>query len=421
MQLKSSSREESDLVMDAPDKKGIVLIEGRWPGDGLEVSGSWWRMGNEVVARCNAKIRISPVEAMYRWINFRRALSGVPTDKLGIDDRIGDPTNWPAAECGTAGHIAFVHGFNVNTKEARASAAETFKRLWQSGLKSSFTAVEWYGDVGQVNTFSSKGTVSLDYYANAVHAFETAHCLATNLNENIFKSRDHAVTNVVIAHSLGNILVSSAIKDHGLRCDRYYMLDAAAAMEAYDASAWDDLMIDTSWTNAPQQYWASRWHSLFNDDMYTNDVRRTLNWRGRFSGITNAVNFYSSTEDTVGNFNTNDHFQTVWVEQERRKGTVAWHVMNSIPIISSSAEIEGGWGINTYYAADPRWYLPGFGFDGNMMNGLTREQAITHPLFTPFGIHTDKMHSLGPYDQGLAARAVPRGCDSGHKPRRRGE
>ena len=91
-------------------------------------------------------------------------------------------------------------------------------------------------------------------------------------------------------------------------------------------------------------------------------------------------------------------FQTVWVEQERRKGTVAWHVMNSIPIISSSAEIEGGWGINTYYAADPRWYLPGFGFDGNMVNGLTREQAIMHPLFTPFRIHDEEMHSLDPYD-----------------------
>ena len=77
---------------------------------------------------------------------------------------------------------------------------------------------------------------------------------------------------------------------------------------------------------------------------------------------------------------------------------MVWHVMNSLPIISSSAEIEGGWGINTYYAADPRWYLPGSGFDGNMVNGLTREQAITHPLFTPFGIHDEEMHSLDPYD-----------------------
>ncbi len=380
--------------------KGVFLVEGRAVGSDFAVEGSFKIAGfrRRIALGC-AKLCVSSVEKMYRWLNLRNDVpGGAPLFHRGDENRLANPTNWPDAECGTAGHIAFVHGFNVNTKEARASAAETFKRLWQSGLQSAFTAVEWYGDVGQVNTFFIKGTVSLDYYANAVHAFETAQSLATNINENVFKPRDHAVTNVVIAHSLGNILVSSAIKDHGLRYDRYYMLDAAAAMEAYDASAWDDLMIDTSWTNAPQQYWASRWHSLFNDDMYTNDVRRTLNWRGRFSGITNAVNFYSSTEDTVGNFNTNDHFQTVWVEQERRKGTVAWHVMNSIPIISSSAEIEGGWGINTYYAADPRWYLPGFGFDGNMMNGLTREQAITHPLFTPFRIHGDKMHSLDPYD-----------------------
>ncbi len=60
------------------------------------------------------------------------------------------------------------------------------------------------------------------------------------------------------------------------------MLDAAAAMEAYDASAKDDLMIDRAWTNAPQQYWASDWHLLFNGEVYTNDVRRPLNWRGRF-------------------------------------------------------------------------------------------------------------------------------------------
>ena len=33
-----------------------------------------------------------------------------------------------------------------------------------------------------------------------------------------------------------------------------------------------------------------------------------------------------------------------------------------------------------------------------MKNSLTREQAITHPLFTPFGIHDEEMHSLDPYD-----------------------
>ena len=169
-------------------------------------------------------------------------------------------------------------------------------------------------------------------------------------------------------------------------------------MEAYDDMAREALMVDGAWTIVPTRYWASEWHSLFSGDVYTNDGRRILDWRGRFSGMTNAVNFYSTTEDVVGNINTNDHFQTVWVEQERRKGTMAWHVLNSIPIISSSAEIEGGWGINTYYAADPRWYIPIYGFVSNKVNSLTREQAITHPLFTPFGIHDEEMHSLDPYD-----------------------
>ena len=33
-----------------------------------------------------------------------------------------------------------------------------------------------------------------------------------------------------------------------------------------------------------------------------------------------------------------------------------------------------------------------------MRNSLARKQTITNSLFTPFRIHTDKMHSLGPYD-----------------------
>ena len=41
-------------------------------------------------------------------------------------------------------------------------------------------------------------------------------------------------TKYIAGHSLGNILVSSAIKDAGLSVNAYFMLDAAVAMEAYD-------------------------------------------------------------------------------------------------------------------------------------------------------------------------------------------
>ena len=70
--------------------------------------------------------------------------------------------------------------------------------------------------------------------------------------------------------------------------------------------------------------------------------------------------------------------------------------MNSLPIISSSAEIEGGWGINESYGRNDYWYN-NEKFTANVQN-LSTNDVIVHSLFIPFGIHTDKMHSLDPYD-----------------------
>ena len=71
---------------------------------------------------------------------------------------------------------------------------------------------------------------------------------------------------------------------------------------------------------------------------------------------------------------------------------------SALRLAPSCAVTEGGWGVNTYYATDPRWYISVYGFVSNKVNSLTREQTITKPLFTPFRIHVDKMHSLDPYD-----------------------
>jgi len=38
----------------------------------------------------------------------------------------------------------------------------------------------------------------------------------------------------IMAHSLGNIVVSSAIQDFGMNIDAYFAIDAAVATEAYD-------------------------------------------------------------------------------------------------------------------------------------------------------------------------------------------
>lgn len=45
---------------------------------------------------------------------------------------------------------------------------------------------------------------------------------------------------ILLPHSLGNMVVCTAIQDHGFRPDRYFMLNAAVPAEAFDVSAWND-------------------------------------------------------------------------------------------------------------------------------------------------------------------------------------
>ncbi len=361
---------------------GVFLVEGSREGTELAVEGTFRAGGSSrQVADGRAKVNVSSVSKMYRRLNLRAAIPGGEEDG---EESLGNPENWPDAERGSPGHVALVHGFNVNPEEAESAAAETFKRLWQSGLDSAFTSVTWFGNEGQFDTYVL-GTVSLAYYANALHAFETAPFLARRLNA-------LPGPKTVVAHSLGNVLVSSAIKDHGLACARYCMLNAAVASEAYDGGARSAGMVDPEWVNVPPRFRATGWHALFDGEAFAGDLRRTLAWRGRFAGIPNAVNFYSASEDVVGNVLSGSVVaaQSVWVAQERLKGTVAMWALDVVP--GSSIVCEGGWGVNARYAVDSCWYVSGPGFKTNMVHGMSDVQAITNSLFTPFGIEEEGMH-----------------------------
>ena len=117
------------------------------------------------------------------------------------------------------------------------------------------------------------------------------------------------------------------------------------------------------------------------------EVSSTLTWRGRFAGITNVVNCYSETEDVVGNPRQalTAAGETAWVAQEYLKGASVLHAVNLIP--SSHISCEGGWGRNTHY---PLWCTAGSMLG---MSGLTREDVIGNPLFTPFRNETERMSS----------------------------
>lgn len=372
-----------DAMRGDPDK-GIVLLEGRATENAgistapLVLRGYQKPRTEDAfpIFEISLPLAVSPVEDMFRWIDER----WVCGDTNCVPSRTGEPANYPDSECNDNRHYIFVHGYAVSVQSARGWAAEMFKRLRQSGCNSRFTAVDWRGD----DTRGAIGVIGLtdeapNYYINVEHAFATASrfvddCAALNGRK------------IILAHSLGNMLVSSAAKDHGLVYDKYYMLNAAVPMEAYDEDAFSVAMIDHDWRGVTNKVYSSEWWRLFNPE----DGRRRFTWRERFSGIANAINCYSRSEDTLGNVEEDDWLAgkltegNFWAVQETLKGTKYaeqapddWQ-MNS----------EGGWGYNDYYATNRNYVTwPNRRMTErfrNRIKKLSRDDIVVHPVFKPF-------------------------------------
>ena len=254
----------------ADPSKGVILIEGRAATTEplvLEI----WRKGRKVLEK-SLPLHVAPVEQMYARVNLRDGAAAVtPGSCL-------PPAN------GT--NVVFLHGYNVNAEEARARHAEMFKRLWQSGSKARFHGVTWEGDIGWPN--------ALRYHEDVVSAFATAPHLKNYVN-------GLSGEKIMMAHSLGNMVVSSAIADHGMSVGKYFMLNAAVPAEAYDPSLWSDSpdasnrLVHDYWRDYTNTCWSAKWHELFAGA--PSDDRGRLTWKGRFAGVltgTAAYNFYSS-------------------------------------------------------------------------------------------------------------------------------
>ena len=133
-------------------------------------------------------------------------------------------------------------------------------RICHVGFGATYTAVSWYGD----QAYSQMLGTSLDYYSNVRNAFLTA----TNLSGVV--SNLPGVQKHIIAHSLGNMVVSSAIVDSGMDVEKYFAIDAAVAMEAYDGTICDFGMVNPNsggafqgWPNYAQRLWSTEWYQLF--------------------------------------------------------------------------------------------------------------------------------------------------------------
>ena len=271
----------------ADSRKGVLLLEGfsatRRPLV-LEI-----RRGDDVLLREEMPLQISEVTDMMRWVNLR-AMSG-ETVPPAMQSRCCVPHNMPDDE--TFGKtVVFVHGVNVTQPRSVGWSSEVFKRLRQSGSRACFVGVSWKSDIGS----------EANYHENASNAFETAAVLAPLV-------RSLPGRKVMMAHSLGNMVVSSMIQDHGLPVERYMMCDSSVPSEAYyppdDISIRVPQLVHPDWVDYPTNSWASNWHKLFRGDLQ--DDRRLLGWPGRFQDVSRyAVNFYSTGDQVLELLDDND-------------------------------------------------------------------------------------------------------------------
>ena len=297
--------------------------------------------GREVVVYC-PEIDFCDVDGMYRWLNIRGAAGGTVTDVVDSGQYAMDgPQMRPDSETdGT--HVVFVHGYNVNEREARLWGRAVFKRLWWAGMESAFTVVTWRGDEGQGDYWLA-GLTTPDYQGNVENAFASASGLASAVNA--LQGRKY-----MMAHSLGNMVVSAAAQDHGLMYNRYFMLNAAVPVEAYDTSpaavnaTTKARMTPEEWVGYPDRVRAAHWYRLFGEG----DPRRGLTWKGRFADVANTDNYYSSEEEVLecGHGEACQPFQRrwAWYNQERYKGT-----KNLIQNAVGFGRNEGGWAFNDAY------------------------------------------------------------------------
>ena len=219
--------------------------------------------------------------------------------------------------------------------------------------------------------------ITSSYYGNVQNAFATASALKTAMDS-------YSSPKWFLAHSLGNMFVSAAIQDHAMPYEKYFMLNAAVPMEAYDlidgiTQESHGNMTPGDWTAYADRVRATHWFELFP----AGDGRRLLTWKGRFANVTNIVNFYSDEDEVLANGDGNPVLagrDYAWYSQETRKGL--WPFMLH--------EYEGGWAFNAYYDIPTYTWIGGQQIE-EMRHltptetvGLTDGDLRQHPFFLGF-------------------------------------
>jgi hypothetical protein len=365
----------------ATNNQGVIIVEA-WEATTQPLVLQILQNGN-VLAQTSLYLSISGVEQMFRQKNLTAVVPPYVQD--GLPDRLTgfDVPNEPDTD---GRNFVFLHGYSVNGQQCRGAFSDVFKRMFWSGSHAKFYGISWrsYTSQGSLG-LPGTGGITPDYHTNVYNAFLTASNLSSFLGT-------LSGTNVVAAHSLGNMLVLSALSDWNAPISQYYMIDAAVAMETIQGNAPQTTdMIYSDWIPYSTWLYSHEWNKLWP----TNDGRSLLSWQNRLSNFHDAdvFNFYSSGEEVLRDY-TGDPPRSVlgalpsqiwsailsrtgsyvWVWEEKGKG----RAVSDYEIGST----HGGWAFNdpTYGTNDDQAAVY-FHMAPTPASQLTTNQVKASPFF----------------------------------------
>jgi len=215
----------------------------------------------------------------------------------------------------------------------------------------------------------SYGLPAFHYHENVENAFLAAPYLKNYVN-------GLSGEKIMMAHSLGNMVVSSAIADHGMGVHKYFMFNAAVAAEAYDVSQWNTaamypVMVPGEWFPYPSSSWSAKWHEHFLFAGQPNDDRGCLTWKNRLMSVSSATtlyNYYSSGDEVLELFSeAPDNDEGVVPSDTLTWRRYAWHKQEThkgCGALDPSGTSWAGWG----FADPPRMRVfSGTGPTGNIL------------------------------------------------------
>ncbi len=259
-------------------QKAYFLFEGVNVGKG-EIIFEVQKNGQEIGKAPSVWLELKNIKQMYQRARATPSSGFDPPYDFSVTPSI--PTvSWENASDGFSFEqpineenqiIIFVHGWNITNNEWLSFSETMFKRLWWQGYKGRFCSFNW-------PTHTLSDIFVLDSYNTSEHRAwiygESLKQYVTSLPSSYDKN--------IAAHSMGNIVVGSALKK-GMIINNYALMQAAVPAGSYDVSASLDYapLIDAENNAGPLE----KSPDLANPD---------LGYRGHLSNISGRlVNFHN--------------------------------------------------------------------------------------------------------------------------------